>query len=136
MVFYTVYLLIVLVSFPGNDNDVTLLGKGIGGPYSLLAVCNGKCLCSLLLIQACKHVVYNLLRLFIAWIVRGQDNSVASLDSFLSHDRSLALIPVSSCTYNRYDVPSSPQNLIDSAEYILYCIRCVCIIHDRRNSIA
>ena len=107
MVLYAMYLLVVLVSLACHNNNIALLCKGACSPDSLLAVNNRYGLFLLLLALTGKHVIDDILRILVSWIVRCEYHSAAGLCCLGCHQRTLALVAVAAGTQNGDDVATA-----------------------------
>ena len=69
MMFYSFYLLVILVSFSGNENHISFFCQHASRANRFFAVGNAERLLHILRIQSGKHIVDDVLRLFEARIV-------------------------------------------------------------------
>ena len=132
---YTIYLLVVLMSLSGNEDNIALLCHHGCRADSFLAVNNRQNLLALCGIKPGEHVVDNCLWLFVTWIVACEDDFVALLDSFLCHQRTFALVTMTAGTTYGNDMSALVvKYVMDGAEDVLQCVRCMCIVNYCRES--
>ena len=132
MMFHSLYLLIVLMSLAGNENNVALLGHHAGSAYSLATVDNGDNLLHLLWIESGEHVVDDVLRFLETWVVACDNHTVALLDSLLSHERTLALVAVATCSTHGDDMSFAVEHLVYGVEHILKSVGRVGVVDNSR----
>ena len=131
MMFHARYLLIILVTFPGNQNDIARLRKLCSRPDSLPTIDYGKSLAPLSGIETGQHVVQYIVRVFKPGIIRSEDYPIAQIYGLASHHGTLTLIPVSSGSHHRDNSTFIAQYLTNRSQYIVQRIGSVGIIHNR-----
>ena len=115
--------LIVFMALAGYEDDVALLSQHTSRLDGFLAINDAYHLLHLLRCQTSQHVVDDVLWFFETWIVGGDDDAVALLDSFLSHERTLAFVAVAACTANGDDLAALAfQYFMNGIQHILQSI--------------
>ena len=121
-------LLVVFMSLSGNEDYIALLGQHAGCADCFLAVNDADHRLHLLGVETSQHIVDDVLWLFEARIVAGDDNLIALLNCLLCHQRALALVTVSTGTADsNHFAALALENLVDGIQYVLQCIWCMCI---------
>ena len=123
-------LLVVFMSLSGNEDYIALLGQHAGCADCFLAVNDADHLLHLLGVETSQHVVDDVLWLFKARIVAGDDNLIALLDSLLCHQRALTLVTVSAGTADgNHFAALSVENFVNGIQYVLQSIWCEDLLH-------
>lgn len=86
MMLHSFYLLIVFMSFAGNEDDISRLCQHIGGFYCFFSIGNADCLLHIVLVQSGQHIIDDVLRFFKSRVVGSDDDAVAQAGRFLGHD--------------------------------------------------
>ena len=130
MMLHSFYLLIVFVSFAGNEDNVSRLRQQTGGLYGVFPIGDTDCLLQIVFVQACQHVIDDVLRLFEAGIVGSDDNTVAQTGGLLGHDRTFPFVAVAACANYGYHFPPACQYVVDGIQYIHQSVRSVGVIYN------
>ena len=85
MMLHSFYLLIVFMSFAGNEDDISRLCQHIGGFYCFFSIGNADCLLHIVLVQSGQHIIDDVLRFFKSRVVGSDDDAVAQAGRFLGH---------------------------------------------------
>ena len=123
------------MALAGNQDDVALLSQHTRCADGLAAVGNGQHLLHLFLVEPCHHVVDDVLGFLEARIVAGDDDAVALLHGFLSHQRTLALVAVATGTADGDHPSLLAEHLVDGVQHVLQGIWCMGIVDDGRKSL-
>ena len=106
------------MAFACDEDDIALRGKHAGSADGFAAVGDGDHVGLLCGGEACEHVGDDVLRLFEAGIIAGDDDLVAALDSLLCHKGTLALVAVASSAHYGDDAAFASQYFVDGTQYI------------------
>ena len=134
VVLHTLDDLVILVSLACDEYYVARLSQRAGRPDGFPTVNYAEDAVPLACIEACQHIVNYLLRLFKAGVVTRNDDAVAVLEGFLSHEWTLAFVAVAARSADRPALASPLQHLVDGREDIDQGIGRVGIINDCRNA--
>ena len=126
--------LIVLVSLAGYEDDVARLSHCASGADGFSAIYYADDAAPLRCVETSQHVVDDVLRLLVPGVVTRDDDAVAVLDGFLSHQGALALIAVAACAANRPALSFARQHFVDCREDVDEGIGCVGVIDDSRDA--
>src|SRR5688500_16891421 len=101
MVLYAINLLVLFMSFAGNQNNIIGTGHANGHFNGLPAVGYGKRFFSGTHTQPCFHIGQYLLRIFGTRIVAGKNDFVAVFASHFTHYRPFGFIAIAAAAYYR-----------------------------------
>ena len=118
------------MAFARNENHITLLSHHTGCTDGLTTVYDADDLLHLTGIEACQHVVDDILRLFETRIIGSNDHTVALLHGLLGHQRTLALVTVTTSTTDGDHLTFAIEYLVDGIQHILQRIRGMGIVDD------
>ena len=124
------------MTFSGNENDIALFSHHAGGTDSFLTVNDREHLFHLLRGKTCQHIVDDVLWFLITGIVGGNDDTVALLYSFLSHQRTLSFVTVASCSTDGDNLALlALQHLTNGIQHILQSVGGVGIVYNSGNTL-
>ena len=118
------------MAFAGNKDHIALLSHHAGRTDGLTTVYDADDFLHLTGIEALQHIVDDVLRLLETGIVRRDDHTVALLHRLLGHQRTLALIAVTTCTTDGDHLTLAVEHLVDGIEHILQSVGRMGIIDD------
>ena len=101
VVFHPLNYLIIFMSLACHEDYIARLCHCAGGADGFPAVHDADDAAPLTAVEACQHIVYYLLRVFVARVVARNNDTVAVLDGFLRHEGALALVPVAASAADR-----------------------------------
>ncbi|WP_423837305.1 hypothetical protein, partial [Sutterella wadsworthensis] len=108
--------LFAFMPFAGNEDNVSRLRQQTGGLYGVFPIGDTDCLLQIVFVQACQHVIDDVLRLFEAGIVGSDDNTVAQTGGLLGHDRTFPFVAVATCANYGYHFSPACQYVVDGIQ--------------------
>ena len=127
---HTLNLLVILMSLTSNEDYITFLCHHTGCTNGFPTIDDTDDLLHLLGIETGEHVIDDVLRLFEARIVRGNDDTVTLLHGFLSHQWTFTLVTVTACATDGDDLSFPVEYFVNGIEHILQGIGSVGIVDD------
>src|SRR5665213_2968830 len=110
MPFYSFYLLVFFVPFASNQNDIFFLRKGNTCFDRFPSICNCNHFFPCGNRNPFFHFFYNFFRVFISWVIRGENYFIAILTGHFCHFRPFSFITVTPTTnYSNYFSISLPK---------------------------
>ena len=127
--------LIILMPLSSNEDNIARLRHRACSTNGFTAVHNADNTASLTGIKPRQHIVYYLLRVFIARIIARENNTIAVPCSLLRHKRTLTLVAVTTGTAHRPALTTPLQYLVDGSKNISQSIGRMGIIHNSRHTL-
>lgn len=134
VVFDTLDFLVIFVSFPSNKNNISFFCQSASRFDGFFPVDYGDDVLFLFFVESCHHIVYDVLWIFEARVVAGDDDGVAGVDSLLGHYWAFPFIAVPARTAYGNHLTSVSKHLFYSVEHIDQSVGCMGVVNDGGES--
>src|SRR6056297_313648 len=118
MITYSMDLLVSLVTFSCNKNNIAAAGHHTSSTDSFFPVRNTYNPLFITLFNALPHFPEDHFRIFCPWIIGSQDNLRAVLQGDFRHLRPLCLITVTTCSHNSNELLIFSLTSVNGGKYI------------------